>query len=706
MDNKKTRLSRGELIAICGSAFCILIGLTNITGWVFHWDRLIQLHPTLTPMVFNTAFSFLLCGAGIISHVFRSRLIPQICGLSVLILAVLTLIQYIFNIELGIDRLIFDPYISVRNPFPGRMAPNTSIGFVLCGAAIFLLGSNPVTKLKKAVISLVGALSSALGVTVIVGYFFGFESIYGWGDYVRMAPTTAAAFAFCGISLFCLSITGEKNQKSQVPRWLPIPVGMSVAMIALVMWQALSSNESRKLKSELKDEASNISHLISESLTNQVNGISRMARRWEMSGEIPQKEWLDDAGWYIKHRKGTVAIYLAGQQFEIKWAAPPESQKKLAGKEAWGKETLQREFISDSANATPIILLESKLHQGDSGIVISVPYYTSGQFAGLFQSELELISYLGPILNNYDEVSIAIELSSDFSNQPLHYGKMVPDSQNLALGMAESKMSGLTWHLSTWAKPELLNQYITFLPELSLLIGLVSSLLVTLLIHYYLRTKSKSLEMVELNQSLERQVEERTRDLMARDEFTRGWLSNCTDGAWDWDLEKNTVYMTRQFKELLGYDEDEMTESVDIWRKLVPPMDLQVADKAYQDYVNNGQRYSYQLRWIHKNGSMIWTLCRGEGIKNENGKIVRMIGTLTNISKHKKLEEELTHWADQLERKNSDLERFNRLAVGREKRMIELKVKINELCRELGKPEPYGLGFTKEKKPDSKSVIG
>ncbi|HEX2896713.1 MAG TPA: PAS domain-containing protein, partial [candidate division Zixibacteria bacterium] len=659
-----------------------------------------------TPMVFNTAFSFFLCGVGIIAHVFRSRLIPQICGISVLILAALTLIQYVFKVELGIDRLIIEPYISVRNPFPGRMAPNTSMGFIISGAAIFLLGVNAKVNLKKALIGFVGALATALGLTVIVGYFFEFDSIYGWGDYVRMAPTTAAAFAFCGISFFCLSIAGEKNQKSPVPRWLPLPIGVSVAMIALIMWQALASNESKKLKSELKDEANNISRLFSESLTNQVNGLSRMARRWEVSGGVAQEVWLNDANWYIKHRKGTVAIYLLNRDLTLKWAASAKNQKKTARQEALGKEILQSEYISNDLNTNPIILPQSELIQGGSGMVVSVPFYNTGKFDGVFQSEHEINSYLDPILKFFDEVHINIDLKSESSDDHLRYGEMVPDSQNQAVGAAESKMSGLTWRISTWAKPELLEQYITLLPELSLLIGLVSALLVSLLIHYYLKTKSKSLEMAELNQSLERQVAERTKKLTRRDEFTRGWLSNCTDGAWDWDLEKNTVFMTSQFKELLGYNEDEISDSVDIWRKLVPPMDLQVADKAYQEYINNGQRYAYQLRWIHKNGSMVWTLCRGEGIKDETGKIVRMVGTLTDISKHKKLEEELIHWAEQLERKNSDLERFNRLAVGREKRMIELKVKINELCRELGKPETYSLGFAKEKRPESKSVIG
>lgn len=58
--------------------------------------------------------------------------------------------------------------------------------------------------------------------------------------------------------------------------------------------------------------------------------------------------------------------------------------------------------------------------------------------------------------------------------------------------------------------------------------------------------------------------------------------------------------------------------------------------------------------------------------------------TCGDITERKKAEEEL--------RQNmEDLERFSKLAVGREERMIELKKKINELLRELGHQDKYKI---------------
>ncbi len=53
--------------------------------------------------------------------------------------------------------------------------------------------------------------------------------------------------------------------------------------------------------------------------------------------------------------------------------------------------------------------------------------------------------------------------------------------------------------------------------------------------------------------------------------------------------------------------------------------------------------------------------------------------------------------ARELARTISELERFNRLAVGREMRIIELKRKVNDMAQEAGKVPPYDLTFLQDK---------
>ena len=63
----------------------------------------------------------------------------------------------------------------------------------------------------------------------------------------------------------------------------------------------------------------------------------------------------------------------------------------------------------------------------------------------------------------------------------------------------------------------------------------------------------------------------------------------------------------------------------------------------------------------------------------------------------KQAEEALHQKIKELAGANETLEKFNKLAAGREQRMIELKAQVNEISKALGRPEPYDLSFTRAK---------
>jgi PAS domain S-box-containing protein len=63
------------------------------------------------------------------------------------------------------------------------------------------------------------------------------------------------------------------------------------------------------------------------------------------------------------------------------------------------------------------------------------------------------------------------------------------------------------------------------------------------------------------------------------------------------------------------------------------------------------------------------------------------------ITRRKRAENEIQRQLEELQAKNEELTRFNRVAVDRELRMIELKKQINELCARIGQPVKYKLDF-------------
>ena len=119
-------------------------------------------------------------------------------------------------------------------------------------------------------------------------------------------------------------------------------------------------------------------------------------------------------------------------------------------------------------------------------------------------------------------------------------------------------------------------------------------------------------------------------------------INGAQDGLWDWDLVTNEVYFSVRWKEMLGYKDDELTNSFETWETHMHPDDIEKAkhDVAFSQEVP-GRFYENTHRLKHKDGSWVWILTRGQTIFNEEGKAVRMLGFHTDITKQKELENEI-----------------------------------------------------------------
>jgi signal transduction histidine kinase len=172
-----------------------LIAGVVLFGWHTHQLSLIQIHTDWAPMQYNTALGILTCGlAGIFIH--RPRYSMPLAFFLIL-LGGLTLTEYIFGVNLGIDEMFMEHSVTTKTSHPGRMAPNTALCFTLLGL-FFLLSS---IKDKERTISVRGSLGLlvfALGIVALSGYLMGLENSYGWGNLTRMAFHTASGFIILG----------------------------------------------------------------------------------------------------------------------------------------------------------------------------------------------------------------------------------------------------------------------------------------------------------------------------------------------------------------------------------------------------------------------------------------------------------------------------------------------------------------------------
>src|SRR6266853_6317439 len=122
-------------------ALLALLGGTVILGWWMQLSSLVRVLPGFTPMVFNTALSFVLAGAALlmpVSNTQRHKHVTAVLGGALAIIATLVLAEHLLNLNLGIDSVPLHAWLHDSDPNPGRMSAGTALGFLMTGAVLIL----------------------------------------------------------------------------------------------------------------------------------------------------------------------------------------------------------------------------------------------------------------------------------------------------------------------------------------------------------------------------------------------------------------------------------------------------------------------------------------------------------------------------------------------------------------------------------------
>lgn len=194
---------RAAFVQRLSSFIAIAIGFLVLFGWVTEIELIKSLAPGWVTMKANTAIGFILSGLALW---FLDRtesknrvMIARTCSSIVIVIGSLTLSEYFWSWDFGIDQFFFSDENNVRTSFPGRMAPHTAINFLFVGSAIIMMTIRPPLEKAAHVIALVVAFDVML---VIAGYAYGVESLYRVMRHTPIALHTAFAFLILTVGTF------------------------------------------------------------------------------------------------------------------------------------------------------------------------------------------------------------------------------------------------------------------------------------------------------------------------------------------------------------------------------------------------------------------------------------------------------------------------------------------------------------------------
>lgn len=148
-------------------------------------------------------------------------------------------------------------------------------------------------------------------------------------------------------------------------------------------------------------------------------------------------------------------------------------------------------------------------------------------------------------------------------------------------------------------------------------------------------------------------------------------LDETTDGWWDINLETKDCILSNKLLRSLGYDIEHFSPTFSFFADHAIAEDFVKIESNLKKHISTKGKYPFhqEVRYRHRNGKLVWILCRGQGIVDPDGRIRRIVGTHIDISA-------LKFTQDKLSLKNLELD-----LIYKTTRIILVAEDIKQACK-------------------------
>jgi diguanylate cyclase (GGDEF)-like protein/PAS domain S-box-containing protein len=121
-------------------------------------------------------------------------------------------------------------------------------------------------------------------------------------------------------------------------------------------------------------------------------------------------------------------------------------------------------------------------------------------------------------------------------------------------------------------------------------------------------------------------------------------LTGAGDMIWDWDVSADKVYTSPETEQLLGLKRGTLEGPAAGWLEVLHPLDRDRFRASLDSVLEQRRgRLMQEFRLRTPDGHYLWLALKARPVVGSDGEVVRLVGTLTDVTEFKTAEERLLH---------------------------------------------------------------
>ena len=490
------RIRPAPFLIVVGGSVALIVGVLAVIGWWTPASVLVQFRDNVA---FNEALGIAAAGAATLMLVLDRPAVARVLGAGIFVGAVLTLLQPLLGVSLGIDNLLWQP---VTADAETRMAPSSAFVLMLAGLCVAL----PSRLVSARVVVSLGVLAGA-GIA-LTGAVAGIPQAAAWGASRSMSRVAGCALLAVGVALATHAFTRAQGERGQRRRWAPLTAGLASAAAGVLFWQALVAHQDANMRRTVAAE-------VASQRARATERFSRLAGTLQGVGYAAYSQSTSIDEWRTQAR---TVVTLFPSLLALEWIAPDLSVRRISLDDASPPspaspplgDTERHALEAARRSSQGTISTRLEFPDGRWAMRVAVPIFPRGRFegfvAGLVQVEELLTEEPGAQATDF---TLTLTADGDEVYRSAAPGSVGDRGAEWAQSRRLPLPGDIVWTVGVAPAPRLEAAINTALPEIVLAAGLLIALALAVALRLAIKLERRARLLSQTNRRLGLEVEQR-----------------------------------------------------------------------------------------------------------------------------------------------------------------------------------------------------